>query len=275
LYPKKKKKVINHNNIINFKKITLTVLHKNTTSSTRKSTLAMSSLTVLHKTTISTHKPTVAMSTTSSHKDTPPMSPLASICTCSFLIVFFIGVGLLITHMFRSADVGTTGLLDRPLLAVDSVGSLNSLKVNVPKFTTEFNISISVYNPTSYSRVYYDAVSAEVFYRGESLVLSKISLPSFTTHSHNTSTVKMTLLVNISDDFGGVATGIALSRKNGMVEFGLIVSALFKYKNRWAQSDWTSLKVVCNPLKFAVSPNDYNTTTPGILLKGLMCWNFL
>jgi hypothetical protein len=83
--------------------------------------------------------------------------------------------------------------------------------------------------------------------------------------------MKMTLLINKSDDFGGVASGIAQSRKNGMVEFGLIVSALFKYKNRWAQSHWTPMKVVCNPLKFAVSPNDYNTTTPGILLKGLMC----
>jgi len=199
------------------------------------------------------------------------MSALGSICSCFCLIVFFIVVGLLITLLFQNDDVGNTGFLYRPLLIVDSVGSLNSLKVNVPKFTAEFNISISAYNPASYSRVYYDAVSAAVFYRGESLVLSKISLPSFTTHSHNTSTMKMTLLVNMSDDFGGVATSIALSRKNGMVEFGLIVSALFKYKNRWAPSDWESLKVVCNPLKFAVSPDDYNTTTPGILLEGLLC----
>ncbi|AES97032.2 transmembrane protein, putative [Medicago truncatula] len=181
-------------------------------------------------------------------------------------------LGLLITLFFRKGDVGTTGLFNQPLLAVNSVGSLNSLKVNGPQFTAEFNISISVYNPASHSRVYYDAVSAAVFYRGESLVLSKISLPSFTTHSHSISVVKMTLLVNMSDDFGGVATKIALSRKNGMVEFGLIVSALFKYKNRWAQSQWTSLKAVCNPLKFAVSPNDYNTTTPGILLESLLCF---
>jgi len=232
----------------------------------------MSSLRVLHKTTITTHIPTVAVSTTSSHKDTPPMSRPASICTCSFLIVLFIGIGLLIARTCRSLDV-ETGYYEHPEFQVDPVGSLNSLTVNGPQFTAELNISVSAYNPTDYSRADCDAVSAEVFYRGESLVLSKISLPSFTLHHQRTSVMKMTLLINKSDDFGGVASGIAQSRKDGMVEFGLIVSALFKYKNRWAESHWTSMKVVCNPLKFAVSPNDYNTTTPGILLKGLSCFS--
>ncbi|RHN55550.1 hypothetical protein MtrunA17_Chr5g0419071 [Medicago truncatula] len=169
--------------------------------------------------------------------------------------------------MFRLVDLE----LFEPEFQVDSVGSLNSLTVNGPQFSAELNISVSAYNPTDYSCAYYEAVSAEVFYGGEGLVLSKTSLPSFTTHSQSTSVMKMTLLVNKSDDFGGVATAIAQSRKNGMVEFGLIVSALFKYKNRWDQSKWTSLKAVCKPLKFAVSPNDYNTTIPGILLKGSRC----
>jgi phage-related protein len=83
--------------------------------------------------------------------------------------------------------------------------------------------------------------------------------------------IQMTLPVNRSDDFGGVATGVSQSRKDGRVEFGLVLKALFKIKNYVYHSGWTSLKVVCHPLRFAVSPNDYNTTTPGILLEGLTC----
>jgi len=66
-------------------------------------------------------------------------------------------------------------------------------------------------------------------------------------------------------DFGG-----PLSSKDGMVEFGLVVSSFIKYKNIFP-SPWWSLKVVCNPLRFAVSSNDFNISTSGILLERLTC----
>ncbi|AES91413.1 hypothetical protein MtrunA17_Chr4g0062961 [Medicago truncatula] len=142
-------------------------------------------------------------------------------------------------------------------------GSLNSLTVNGTQVTAKFNISVSVNNPTWFSRVYYNAVSVEVFYRGEALVLKKSCRPSFTTHRK--SVINMTPSVHKSLDFGG-----PLSSKDGMVEFGLVVSSFIKYKNIFP-SPWRSLKVVCNPLRFTVSSNDFNTSTSGILLEGLTC----
>ena len=118
------------------------------------------------------------------------------------------------------------------IFQVNSVGALNSLTVNGTQFTAEFDISVSAYNPRDYSRAYYKAVSAELFYGGEGLVLNRTSLPSFTIHSNSDSVIKVTPSVNMSEDFGGVASDVALRHKNGRVEFGLIVSALVKYKNR-------------------------------------------
>jgi hypothetical protein len=154
-----------------------------------------------------------------------------------------------------------------PNFEVGSEGSLNSLTVSNTQLTAEFNLTVSVDNPTQYSRVYYDAVSAEIFYVGEGLVLSKSSLPSFTTHKK--SVTHMTLSMNKPFDFGGAAIKIAQSRKDGTVEFGLILSSKIKYKNNMWNSGWESLKVVCNPLKFGVSPSDFNpnTTNSGILLE--------
>jgi len=158
-----------------------------------------------------------------------------------------------------------------PNFEVGSEGSLNSLTVSNTQLTAEFNLTVSVDNPTQYSRIYYDAISAEIFYQGEGLVLTKSSLPSFTTHEK--SVIHMTLSVNKPFDFGGAATKIAQSCKDGTVEFGLILSSKIKYKNNLSHSGWESLKVVCNPLKFGVSPNDFNTNTtnPGILLEGVTC----
>jgi len=214
----------------------------------------------------------VKLSLSLSHKQTLAMSSNCCSCCVLFCVLFCVLSGII-------AFVCFIGLMDEaidsnnaPIFEVNSVGALNSLTVNGTQFTSEFNISVSAYNPKDYSRAYYKAVSAELFYGGEGLVLNRTSLPSFTTHSNGASVIKMTPSVNISEDFGGVATDVALRRKNGRMEFGLIVSALYKYKNRWAHSDWTSLKVVCNPLKFAVSPNVYNTTaTHGVLLEGLTC----
>jgi hypothetical protein len=185
------------------------------------------------------------------------------VCPFVFTIVF----GYLMVLLIGFIDTNNYHRIFR----VESFGSLNSLTINHSQFTTEFNISVFVYNPTDFSRVYYDAVFVEVFYGGEGLVLNKTSLPSFTTNRKSASVIKMILSVNRSDDFGGVATGISRSRKDGMVEFGLVLKALFKIKNYVYHSGWSSLKVVCHPLRFAVSPNNYNTTTHGILLKGLTC----
>jgi hypothetical protein len=193
-------------------------------------------------------------------------NPPVSFIVCSCLIIL-VPIVLILTYINLLLDVIPLS----PSFVVESEGSLNSLTVNGTQLTAEFNISVSVHNFKSYSRIYYDAVSVEIFYRGEGVVLTKSSLPSFTTDSDKESAIHLMLSVNKSDDFGGAASGIARSRKDGTVEFGLIVKYLFKYKNRWAQSDWTSTKEVCNPLKFAVSPNDYNTTTPGILVEGLRC----
>jgi hypothetical protein len=204
---------------------------------------------------------------TSTHKHTADMSsdyvsPCCAICIILCFLSGFIAFGCLMGYVDASIDSETT-----PIFEVNSVGALNSLTVNGTQFTSEFDISVSAYNTASYSRAYYKAVSAELFYGGEGLVLNRTSLPSFTIHSDSASVIKMTPSVNISEDFGGVATDVALRRKDGRVEFGLIVSALYKYKNRWVHSDWTSLKVVCNPLKFAVS----STTSHGVLLEGLTC----
>ncbi|AES97023.2 putative immunoglobulin-like protein [Medicago truncatula] len=210
----------------------------------------------------STHEDTLLMSSTD--KETLENHPAFIGCSRLIILVPFV---LILTYIILSMDV----VPDSPSFDVESEGSLNSLTVNGTQLTAEFNISVSGYNFKSYSRVYYDDVSAEIFYRGEGVVLTKSSLPSFTTDGKSESVIHLTLSVNKSDDFGGAATGIARSRKDGTVEFGLIVKSLFKYKNRWAQSDWRPMKVVCNPLKFAVSPNDNNTTNPGILLEGLRC----
>jgi len=150
-----------------------------------------------------------------------------------------------------------------PTFQVDSGGSLNSLTVNGTQVTAKFNLSVSVNYPTWFSRVYYHVVSAEVFYRGEALVLKKSCLPSFTTHRK--SVIDITPSVNKSLNFGG-----PLSSKDGMVEFGLVVSSSIKY-NKIFPSPWWPLKVVCNPLRFAVSSNDFSTSTSGILLEGLTC----
>lgn len=185
---------------------------------------------------------------------------------CPF-VVFTIVFGYLMILLIRFID--TTYY--RRIFRVETGGSLNSLTINYNQFTIQFNISVSVYNPTDFSRVYYDAVSMEVFYRGEGLVLNKTSLPSFTTNRKSASVIQMTLPVNRFEDFGGVATGISRSHKDGKVKFGLVLKALFKIKNYVYHSGWSSLKIVCHPLSFAVSPNDYNTTTRGILLEGLTC----
>jgi len=193
-------------------------------------------------------------------------------CFIIFCIIFCVLGGIIAFGCFMDAHLD---LYPTPEFEVNSVGALNSLAINGNQFTAEFDISLSAYNPATYSRAYYKAVSAELFYGGEGLILNRTSLPSFTTHSKSYNVIKMTPSVNMSKDFGGVATDVALRRKDGRVEFGLIVSALYKRKNRWAHSDWKSLKVFCNPLKFAVSPNNFNTTTShGVLLKGVFCTRY-
>ncbi|AES96951.1 transmembrane protein, putative [Medicago truncatula] len=197
--------------------------------------------------------------------------PSCDICIFFFCVLSAFGCIIGLVFVITDSET-TTPFSDLPIFQVNRVGALNSLTVNGTQITAEFDISVFAYNHKTYSRAYYKAVSADLFYGGEGLVLNRTSLPSFTTHSKSASVMKMTPSVNISEDFGGVASDVALRRKDGRVEFGLIVSTLFKYKNRFSHSDWTSLKVVCNPLKFAVSRNVYNTTTShGVLLEGLTC----
>jgi hypothetical protein len=212
---------------------------------------------------------------TSTHKDTQEKVSSCNACCCISTFVPILGlIALLIVFLVKFFDTDIdryTAMKNLPNFKVGSEGSLNSLIITNTQLTAEFNITVSVDNPTSHSRVYYDAVSAEICYQGEGLVLTKSSLPSFTTHKR--SVIHMTLSVNKPFDFGGAATSIAQSRKYGTVEFGLILSSKIKYKNNMAHSGWESLKVVCNPLKFGVSPNDFNTNTtnPGILLEGVTC----
>jgi len=213
---------------------------------------------------------------TSTHEDTQKkVSYSKAFCYISTFLFILGLIALVIVFLVKLTDAQTDPDLMFAILPdfnVDS-GSLNSLTISNTQLTAEFNITVSVDNPTSYSRVYYDDVSAEIFYRGEGVVLTKSSLPSFTTDIGRENVIQMTLSVNKPFDFGGAATSIAQSRKDGTVEFGLILSSKIKYKNNMWHSGWESLKYVCNPLKFGVSANDFNTntTSPGILLEDVTC----
>lgn len=85
---------------------------------------------------------------------------MPSCSTCRSLF-FFIPVLFIVSCLIQLLmDSYST---DIPTFRVDSGGSLNSLTVNRTQVTAKFNISVSVNNPTWFSRVYYHAVSAEGF----------------------------------------------------------------------------------------------------------------
>jgi len=77
---------------------------------------------------------------------------------------------------------------------------------------------------------------------------------------------------------GSVVPGVAnvinhSSSEFDRVQFGTNLSASVKYKNKifHFHSSSKTLKVVCFPLVFQVSPNSNNTVAPGTLLNAVTC----
>lgn len=194
-------------------------------------------------------------------------------CVIFFFIMLF--CSLIGTPLFMAIDCGSQHL---PTLQVESA-TLTSLQVNKTKLTGDFNISLSVQNPTDTARVYFSQLSVELFHKDEdfSIVLNKSSFPSFYIlppfFTDRLGGFILTPSVNGSV-VPGVANGINHSRSEfDRVQFGLNVNASVKYKNKifHFHSSSKTLKVVCFPLVFQVSPNSNNTEAPGTLLNAVTC----
>ncbi|AET00535.1 hypothetical protein MtrunA17_Chr5g0444471 [Medicago truncatula] len=155
-----------------------------------------------------------------------------------------------------------------------SSASIYSLTINnATKLTAELNITLSVSNPNHYLRISYHhhEFHVKVFYTDKEHVILDNTSTLQQSNFNGSSLIHMILKV---DTYSGsyVADGIDLSRrKHGMVEFGLTMLTSIMFKNKlFFLYSWETVKVVCNPIRFAISPNVYNTT-PGILLQPLTC----
>lgn len=129
---------------------------------------------------------------------------------------------------------------------------------NHSKDQGDLSLSINVANPNSYSRIYSQAVKAEVFYMNDSLALDNSSLDAFTVECSRRTLLKPSVLVDFGDNH------IDWNRSDhGTVELRVAVSGLIKFesKNAFFRLKWKPLKVVCQPLRFE----------SGILVQGLEC----
>jgi hypothetical protein len=152
--------------------------------------------------------------------------------------------------------------------------SINSLTINnATKLTAELNITLSVSNPNHFLRISYhhDEFHVKVFYTDQEHVILDNTSTLRQSNFNGSSVIEMKLKV---DTYSGsyVADGIDQScRKHGMVEFGLTMLTSIMFKNKlFFLYSWETVKVVCNPIRFAISPNVYNTT-PGIVSQPLTC----
>jgi len=173
-----------------------------------------------------------------------------------FVILFFLCFASIVIF-FASVDCYISYI---PTLQVDSASLNNN--------TEHFNFSLSFSNPTDFdhNRMYFDNVTVELFQKEEEhlpILLNRSSLPSFFTDHYMGEggvIVFFTLSVNDIDEYGMDFV------------FGLNVNVSVHYRNRIFRSRPKSVKFLCFPLHFQISPNQNNTTTRSQqILQALPC----
>ena len=186
--------------------------------------------------------------------------------TSTFLCRFLTGVAAVFTLMALIAFIAWLILKPRsPEIRVVSA-SVTSLNTTGYDLTAQWDITLVVTNPNHKLTLYYDDVSAGVFY-GNYRVLASTRYPPLLQDTGTESTVRVRFAA--VDEFvgEGVAKGIAGDRVRGFVRFGVRLSAWVRFKSGIVKSRYHLLEAVCYPLNFDFSPN--NGT--GTLMRGLNC----
>ncbi|XP_021892441.1 NDR1/HIN1-like protein 10 [Carica papaya] len=170
---------------------------------------------------------------------------------CRLIVAFIVVICLMGLISF------ITWLVLRPRLPEFRVDSASVPKLNSTRseLSGTWVVSLLVKNPNSKLSVTYDRLQAYVFY-GEEVQLGSTQLPPFSQGKGNESSVQFQL--NVMSEYVGedVVNSINKERNRGLVNFGVNVYALVRFRTGVWRMRQHLMRVYCNPVGIGFSGNN-------------------